>query len=303
MKKSQVKKGNANLSFQAPRSLMIVYRGDSQEAEKLARVATQILNTEKVSVFSHPDQEIKGSKGPLKDIKSIEAILVLGGDGTYLEAVRVAKGAGIPILGVNLGSLGFLTESRASEMRNTLKHLLAGKLRLETLALLKVTVLRNTRSKIEAIALNDIVIERGPSGHILHLNIFLGDDSQFVSEVKADGLIVATPTGSTAYNLAAGGPILYPQVQALVVTPICPHSLTNRPIVLSDRQPLSFRLSQHHQKAILTADGKKLAEVVAGDEVRIERSEESHKVLRKPNYNYFELLREKLKFGERESRI
>ena len=146
-------------------------------------------------------------------------------------------------------------------------------------------------------ALNDLVIERGPTSHLIHLGLHMND--QILHTIKADGLIVATPTGSTAYNLAAGGPILHPSVDGLTVTAICPHSLTSRPFIFSDACAISFNLLGKKNRATLSVDGVKVSEMTEKDEVSVERSKHVHTMLRKAGHNYFHLLREKLKFGER----
>lgn len=174
---------------------------------------------------------------------------------------------------------------------------LSGKLELKRRSMIRIQVRHGQKLREEFNALNDLVIERGPTSHLIHISITV--DQLPITAVKADGLIVATPTGSTAYNLAAGGPILHPEVDALVVTPICPHSLTSRPFIFPDQRKIQFSILGQGTRAVLTADGIKKATVGPNDEVWVERDKCDHLFLRKVGHNYFSLLREKLKFGER----
>lgn len=281
------------------KTVLLVFRTDSNPARTLATEVAAWFQARKIKVLSHPSQKIARGVPALKstDVRKLDFTVVLGGDGTYLEAVRLLQDAPVPILGVNLGSLGFLTVVRAEEVYHTLEMTLSGKMEQRPRSLIHVDVRRGGKSRQTLTALNDVVVERGPFSQLLSLNIYV--DRQLTSPVKADGLIVASPTGSTAYNLAAGGPILHPEVSALVVTPICPHSLTNRPLIVSDRNELLFRLAGKKQKAFLSVDGRKAAELASNDEILIQRAHHDHYVLRKPTDNYFSLLREKLKFGDR----
>lgn len=282
------------------RKLIIVYRPDTQRASTMAAELADWLSEKKIKVFSHPQQKIshRAKTYPsAQTLSSIDLVVVLGGDGTYLEAVRMLQGRQIPILGVNLGSLGFLTVNRAEDLYKALENTLAGKLEIRPRSVLKVTLRHKGRKLKEWTALNDVVIERGSFSHLINISVFVG--KQLVSPIKSDGLIIASPTGSTAYNLAAGGPILHPESDTIVVTPICPHSLTSRPTILPDDEKLVFQLNDKNFKAFLTVDGQKYGEISALDEVIVERAPNDHYVLRTPSHNYFNLLREKLKFGER----
>jgi NAD+ kinase len=286
--------------FRQPvKRVLLIYRNHSPAALDLAREVAAWLKERKITVLSHPRQKLGRGFAPFKAkaVRPVDLVVVLGGDGTYLEAIRLLQGASIPIVGINLGSLGFLTVFRADDCYHALEVTLNGKMQLRRRSLISVEVRRAGRPREKLIALNDVVIERGPSSQLLHMAVYV--DRQLTSAIKSDGLIIASPTGSTAYNLAAGGPILHPDVAALVVTPICPHSLTNRPLIVPDRQELVFRLLDPHQKAVLTVDGRKVTEITNDDEVVVQRAALDHLVLRKPTDNYFALLREKLKFGER----
>lgn len=286
--------------FRRPvKKVLLVHRPDSPAALALAREIAIWLKGRKIKVFSHPQRRIgKGvpaARGAA--VRRVDLALVLGGDGTYLEAARILQDSNIPILGVNLGSLGFLTVVRAEDAYHALELTLSGKMQLRRRSLIAVEVRRKGKIRETLFALNDIVIERGPVSRLLNLAIYV--ERQLTAPVKADGLIIATPTGSTAYNLAAGGPILHPHVEAFVVTAICPHSLTNRPLIVPDREEMLFRLLDRSQRALLTVDGRKVTDITGEDEIIVRRAKHNHFVLRKPTDNYFNLLREKLKFGER----
>jgi NAD+ kinase len=211
--------------------------------------------------------------------------------------VRRLDGERVPVLGFNMGSLGFLTVHRARDLFPMLELALDGQLELKSRSMLRVRVRAGDKDKDDFTALNDLVIERGPSSRLIHLALSV--DKLPITAIKADGLIVATPTGSTAYNLAAGGPILHPEVDALVVTPICPHSLTSRPFIFPDRRRIRFAILGADSRAMLTVDGTQKAIIGPDDEVWVERHSCDHLFLRKVGHNYFSLLKEKLKFGER----
>jgi len=175
---------------------------------------------------------------------------------------------------------------------------MSGGLKAQSRTMIKVTIKKKGKQPATYFALNDIVIERGPISRLINLAIY--SDDHLVTELKADGLIVSTPTGSTAYNLASGGPIVHPDVKAIVITPICPHSLTNRPITLPDDKPVTIKVNQSTQKAVFMVDGLKMADVRDADEVVISRGEFPHLRLVSPNSSYFDVLRTKLNFGQRD---
>ncbi|MGE4130850.1 MAG: NAD(+)/NADH kinase, partial [Bdellovibrionales bacterium] len=195
------------------RRVGIVYRPETRAAEKAAGDVVKWLKSRKIEPFSHPDQKITGAK-KIKDPKTLDLVVVLGGDGTYLMAVRMLQNHRVPVLGFNMGGLGFLTVSRATEIRSLLEMTIAGKMELKKRSMIRVDVKNAKRVRGHYLALNDLVIERGVLSRLI--NISMAVDSLPITSFKADGLIVATPTGSTAYNLAAGGPILHPEVNALV---------------------------------------------------------------------------------------
>jgi NAD+ kinase len=280
-------------------NVAIIYRDKTPRAKSLAKDVCEWLRSKKINVFfqkgkaTHSDA--KAVETPAQ-IKNLQLVLVLGGDGTYLEAVRFLGDSQVPVLGINLGSLGFLTENRVDEIYEVLESALNGKMKKEPVALMSVQV--KTAQVQKFIALNDIVIERGQSTHLLNIGMYW--DGDLVTETKADGMIISTPTGSTAYNLAAGGPILQPDVHAIVATPICPHSLTSRPIIFPDDKVLSVKILGQKRAGTLSIDGQRRADINEECEILIQRHKLEHIVLRKTSHNFFSLLREKLKFGERD---
>jgi NAD+ kinase len=230
----------------------------------------------------------------------VDMVLVLGGDGTLLSmADRIGEaGSGIPILGVNFGSLGFLTEVTLPELYPSLEAAVTGQAHIEERLMLRATTLRRTAVFAQHIALNDVVVTKTARSRLIELSVSVG--AEFVTRVRADGLIVATPTGSTAYNLAAGGPIVQPNVDALVLTPIAPHMLTNRPIVIPATAAVRVQpLMGERDEAFVTFDGQAGFELEAGDEVVIERAAAPVRLVRPSTRSYFEVLRTKLKWGER----
>ncbi len=281
-------------------NVAIVYRPRKSEAKKLAETVAQFLKQKGCTCYSHPEQTlIKGTKKAKKsDIKKLDLVIVLGGDGTYLNAVRMLEGASTPVLGVNLGSLGFLTQTRKEKIKSTLSLVLKDKLEISERTMLDVSVVRNGKTRAKYLALNDIVFERGPISRLIYMSIHTG--GTLVSELKADGLIVSTPTGSTAYNLAAGGPILHPNVPAIVLTPICPHSLTNRPITLSDMRAIEIRLTNEGQTAVFMVDGQRVEDLTNKDKIVVTKSKYKHHMLVTDEHNHFDVLRSKLRFGKRD---
>jgi len=233
-------------------------------------------------------------------VAEVDMVVVLGGDGTLLSVADAigAAGSGIPMLGVNFGSLGFLTEVTLPELYPSLDAALGGRAPVEDRMMLQATALRGGEMLSEHIALNDVVVTKGAHSRMIELSVWVGDE--FVTRVKADGLIVATPTGSTAYNLAAGGPIVQPNMDALILTPIAPHTLTNRPIVIPCASPVRMQPRlEDRDEAFVTFDGQAGFQLQAGDEIRACRAERMLRLIRPSTRSYFEVLREKLKWGER----
>lgn len=299
MTKNKTRTLSVSKASDSIKTIVIVYRPESALATKSSNELATWLKKRGLSVYSHPKQKIQSEVKKIKpsQMADVDLVIVLGGDGTYLQAVRMLAGEKAPILGINMGSLGFLTETRKEDLYSAVTLTLDNKMEKRPRAMLDIKVLRDNKILSASTALNDVVIERGPFSQLI--NIAIHSENHLVGEVKADGILVATPTGSTAYNLAAGGPILHPYVRSFVVTPICPHSLTHRPIIFPDDQTLTFRLLNEKQRAFLTIDGQLGGDLKAGDEVVISRAACDHYILLRQSQNYFDLLREKLKFGER----
>lgn len=233
-------------------------------------------------------------------VAGVDLLVVLGGDGTLLSVADCAVKADVevPILGVNFGSLGFLTEATLPELYPSLESALSGAARIEERMMLRATTIRGGLPLPDHLALNDVVITKAARARMTDLSVFVGDE--FVTRVKADGLIVATPTGSTAYNLAAGGPIVQPVVDAIVLTPIAPHMLTNRPIVIPASSIVRVQpMMAERDELYVTFDGQAGYQLEAGDEVRISRAERRVRLLRPSPRSYFDVLRQKLKWNER----
>lgn len=224
-------------------------------------------------------------------------VIVLGGDGTLLAAARAFAHSPTPILGVNLGSLGFLTEIPLSDLYTALDAWCDNCSSIEVRDMMHTELIRNGKVLKHWDALNDIVVSKGAIARMSEFTVEI--DKQFVATMRADGIIISTPTGSTAYNLAADGPIVMPTVSALVVTPICPHLLTIRPIVVPGDAEVNIRVDGGANLTYLTVDGQEAIELELGDEVHCRRSEHSVRLLRPRRNGLFSVLRNKLKWGER----
>ncbi|CAN5453891.1 NAD(+)/NADH kinase [soil metagenome] len=281
------------------RVVAILYRPQTPLAVEKATDLAKWLTEQGSEVLAAPGQTLgAGTKRvSSKDLDRLDLVVVLGGDGTYLGAVRMLGQREVPVLGVNMGSLGFLTQTRVEDLFNTVIATLANKMDLRPRSMLSIEVRRKGKLRGEYLALNDAVLERGSITHLI--NIEIHSENHEVGEVKADALIIATPTGSTAYNLAAGGPILHPETRSIVVTPVCPHALTSRPLIFPDDQRLKFHVTQKGKSAILIVDGLNCGEMTHEDEILVTRSKIDHITVQKTSHNFFQLLREKLKFGQR----
>lgn len=230
---------------------------------------------------------------------AVDLIVVLGGDGTLLSMARRIAQAGrdTPILGVNFGSLGFLTETRIDELYPTLESALNGTAKSDERTMLAAEGCRSGETFDSRIVLNDVVFTKGALSRMIELSVSVSGG--FVTKVRADGLIVATATGSTAYNLAAGGPIVHPEVDALILTPIAPHTLTNRPVVISGTASVEVRphIEGRVDDIYVTYDGQSGYPLQKGDIIRVRKSDRVLRLVKAPARSYFELLREKLKWG------
>lgn len=228
----------------------------------------------------------------------IDLLVVLGGDGTLIHAASVLGGAPIPILGVNMGSLGFMTEIPVSGLYDALEEVLEGKYEVSERMKLDAALYRGEGPPlVRQQVINDVVISKGALARIADLEVRAG--GTLITVYKADGIIVATPTGSTAYSLSAGGPILHPELEAVVVSPICPHTLTQRPIVLPPDRALEVVLASDNGEVYLTLDGQSGLPMQRGDRVEIARSGDRVRLIANPRLDYFSILRAKLRWGER----
>ncbi len=226
-----------------------------------------------------------------------DLLIVLGGDGTLLSAARMAAERRVPILAVNLGGLGFLTTVTLDDIYLILEEIFSNKHRVSERVMLEAKVVRGGAVLRRQIALNDAVLNKAALARIMDLELRI--DGEYVTTYKADGLILSTPTGSTAYSLAAGGPIVYPIVEAFVVTPICPHTLTNRPLVIPDSAKIEIDFKAEDEAVFLTLDGQVGIELARGDQVAVQKAPEKLYLVRPAKKTYFQILRSKLKWGER----
>jgi len=226
----------------------------------------------------------------------VDLVVVLGGDGTLLSMARAVGDLGVPLLGVNLGGLGFLTATTLEEMLPALEALLAGRMAADERMMLTTRVVRNGQRLCEYAALNDVVITKAAMSRIIDLAVSV--EGQHATEYRADGLIISTPTGSTAYSLSAGGPILFPTMDAIVLTPICSHTLTNRPIVLPGMHRVEVTLLAD-QEVMVTVDGQVGVNLKQGDTVEVVKAAARIRLVRFPQKDFFSVLRTKLKWGAR----
>lgn len=227
---------------------------------------------------------------------SVDLIVVLGGDGTMIATARALREREIPVLGINHGHLGYLAEFRADEMTAALDSILEGKYRIDRRVMLDAEVLREDSSAHQGRVLNDVVIGKSSlRARIIEIEVMM--NGQLVGQIRGDGVIVSTPTGSTAYNLSAGGPIIYPSMNAVVITPICPHTLSNRPILVPDDAEIEIHLTTPQEEVALTLDGQIAFPLQMGDRVRVRKSRTTFQIVQPPDRNYFEVLRDKLRWG------
>lgn len=237
------------------------------------------------------------AKGTDEGLPEVVAALALGGDGTFLRAARMVATRETPLLGVDMGSLGFLAEVGYEELPEALRRIVAGDFETEGRALLEVSLERGGHPLASELALNEGVVLKGASGRMLETAIYA--DQSLVATYRADGFIVSTPSGSTAYALAAGGPIVAPDVGAWVLVPICPHTLTARPLVISQQQVVRVVLHEQVEGAILTADGRLVGRLELGDAISFRRSTYQTRMVRLKPHDFYGTLRRKLRWGDR----
>lgn len=277
-------------------------------AGHLAQIAAWLDERRVTAVFDHATAALARSAGLTSSIEIVESddlprhvdmILVLGGDGTLLgTAGRIAKAqSDIPILGVNFGSLGFLTEITLPEIFTALDAAVNGTAEIEQRMMLRVVIDAEGHQVAERVVLNDVVVTQGALSRIIELSVAV--DGEFMMRVKADGLIIASPTGTTAYNLSAGGPIVHPRVDGLTITPIAPHTLTNRPVVVPGSSEIRIEplIRDEQSEVFATFDGQSLHELAQGHVVSVRRADKPLRLVRASARGYFQVLREKLRWG------
>lgn len=231
----------------------------------------------------------------------VDVILVFGGDGTFLGVAREACKYGTPILGINLGGLGFLTEVTVDELYPMMERIIAGDYEVEDRQMLITSIRRGKKNIGTYEVLNDVVINKGALARIIDLAIYIEDSH--VTTYKADGIILATPTGSTAYSLSAGGPIVHPGIPVTIITPICPHTLTNRPLVVSSEMKVEIKVTTQEPDTYLTLDGQIGVRLKTGDLIEVKRTDTSVKLIKSPFRDFFSILKTKLMWGERYGKI
>jgi NAD+ kinase len=224
-----------------------------------------------------------------------DLVLVLGGDGTMISTARLMGDEEVPVLGVNYGGLGYLTEFRIEELYDALEMILADNYRLDKRVMLAVELHRDGQVVQHSRVLNDVVINKSALARIIEIEAYL--NHQYVSSFRADGLIVSTPTGSTAYNLSAGGPIIFPSMNAVVITPICPFTLSNRPLVVPDDAEIELLMKTANEEVALTLDGQVGFPLTVDDRVVIRKGRTTFNLIQPSNRNYFDVLRDKLRWG------
>jgi NAD+ kinase len=280
------------------KTLAVVAKQGSAQAAALARRLRE--RHPQVTFLADPD--FAGEVGwPVLTAEEVaaraELVVVLGGDGTLIRAARLLRARAVPILGINLGSLGFMTEVPAAEAFEVLEDALAGRAAIQTRVRLACRVFRGNALFAEDEVLNDVVLNRGALAKIVDFETRI--DGRLIASFKADGLIVATPTGSTAYALAAGGPIVHPGLDCALIVPICPHALTQRPLVVPGDQVVTVHLGPEVTDVYLSIDGQAGHALRAGDRLEVRRSPNRVLLVANPRLDYFAVLRQKLHWGER----
>lgn len=279
----------------------LVVKLKTPEAIKLGRELSIWLQARGKTIMTEDQtsQELGFSRGwrKVEIMQQADLAVVLGGDGTMLSVARRAGKREVPILGVNLGSLGFLTATTTAEMFHSVERVLAGEYDVERRSLLEAVLIRDGEIISSYQVLNDVVINKGALARIINMETWV--DDEYLCTYRADGLIVSTPTGSTAYALAAGGPIIDPAVGIVVLAPICPHTLSNRPIVLPDQANIQVVLRTADEEVILTLDGQEGIAMKVGDTVGVKRSGITVAFVQPSNRTFFDVLRSKLRWGER----
>lgn len=278
----------------------IIAKTNKKENSPLISELVEWLESRGVEVVL--DNEVAsfiGREGGISKTKigdMIDVLVVLGGDGTFLSAARLIVKKNVPLLGVNLGGLGFLTEVSIDEAKKVLESVLKGNFQTENRMLLIAHVHRHEERIADYSVVNDVVINKGALARIIKFEMHI--NGSFVCNYRADGLIISTPMGSTAYSLSAGGPIVHPVLNSIIITPICAHSLTNRPLVVPDDSRIKVIIRETNGEVFLTLDGQVGFSIDSGDVIEVRKADEQLKVIKSPLRNYYEILRTKLRWGE-----
>lgn len=281
------------------RHVAIIYKRGREDAAGLAEELKTWLGSRGLCVHTRENVGEPHLRRPPADRPlpaETDLVVVLGGDGTLLSVARLLDNRSTPIIGVNLGGLGFLTEIGAKLCRHDLEKILAGDHEIEERMRLYASIYRGDQKVFCQPVLNDAVINKGALARIVDLKVLI--DDRFLTHYRADGLIVATPTGSTAYNLSAGGPIVYPTNRAIILTPICPFTLTNRPIILPPDKSVQVRFGEPSQDVAITCDGQVGFELESNDRIVLTAAAQPLRLIKPPSADYFEILRTKLKWGQ-----
>jgi NAD+ kinase len=278
----------------------IIGKANKKEVFEIADELSKWLAKRKVEVYveeeigkkiDHPNSVPRSVLPEVSDV-----VLVFGGDGTFLDVARLVCRRNIPILGVNLGGLGFLTEITIDELYPVVESIIKGEFVTEKREMLSAVIRRRSKSIGDYFVLNDVVICKGAMARVIDLEIYINGSR--VTSYRADGLILSTPTGSTAYSLSAGGPIVYPTLPLTIITPISPHMLTNRPLVVSNESTIKVKVLTETSDIYLTLDGQLGVNLEKGDEIEVRKSDNSVRLIRSPFRDYFTILKTKLMWGK-----
>jgi len=266
-----------------------IFTKQSEEAKKFSKELKTWLESKNIqsNIFENLSDLEKE-----ENLKGTDLLVVVGGDGSLLITARRVAKFQIPIIGINLGRLGFLTEINKDDAIKELETILSKPLCISKRMMLRVSLFRERNKILEADVLNDVVINKAILARIVDVSVYVGD--RYITTYNGDGIIVSTPNGSTAYALSAGGPIVYPMMEVFVLVPICPHTLTDRPIILPTLEPITIKMVSKEKDAWLTLDGQEGTQIFYGDEIVVKQSPYYAHIVRTPYKNYFDILREKL---------
>jgi NAD+ kinase len=287
--------------MQVPSRIGIITKPSEPRAAELAARIAEWAAGHEINLFVNdrvkdlPPGTFSASARELAD--HCDVLIVLGGDGTMIATARLVSGRGTPVLGVNLGTLGYLTEFSVEDAIPALESVIRGEYEVDHRIMLDWQVIRDGDQVGAGSTLNDVVVNKSALARIIDIDFTVGP--HYVTSYRADGLIIATPTGSTAYNLSAGGPIVAPGAEVMIISPICPHTLTNRPLVLSDYAEIKLRINTREQEVMLTSDGQTGMPLMADDRVMIKKSAKTFNTISAKDRDYFQILRNKLKWSGR----